>query len=298
MQVKYTADKHAVGVISKLGRTEDIKFSPNNRRLAVLSFLNNKIAIFEVCISASDYSRKIVMSDAFEISSAHLRRPHGVDFIDDEKIVVANREGDVVVFELPSGGGGRNYELLPSELIRSGDVLNTPGSIALTAKDKGRYEALVCNNFSNQVTRHMIDFRQGYSTTSEILLKKWLSIPDGVAVSENWIAVSNTRCHNVLMYENNGSLSEFSDPDGVLRCVRYPHGLRFTTDSRFLLVADAGAPYVHIYRRDASGWRGVRKPLKSYQVLGDEDFSRGQTTVYDGGPKGIDVDNSMSIFVS
>ena len=297
MKVHYTAAKCAFDVIAALGRTEDIRFSPSNHRLVVLSFLKNKLAVFEVDIAASPVS-KINIRDAFEITSPYLKRPHGIDFLDDEKIVVANREGDVTIFELPSGGGGRSYQLMPLEVIRTGEVLKTPGSVALTKKDKGCYEVLVCNNFSDQVTRHRINFNKDCSTSTETLLKKWISIPDGVAAGENWIAVSNHNCHNVLVYENNGSLGQFSDPDGVLRCVRYPHGLRFTSDGRFILVADGGAPYVHIYRKDDSGWRGVRNPLKSYRVLKDEDFLRGQTAVYEGGTKGIDIDNSMRIFVT
>jgi hypothetical protein len=296
MQVNYIADRCSVNVLADLGRTEDIKFSTSNHRLVIPSFLKNKIAVFEVDITAAP--GKIMISDAFEISSPYLKRPHGVDFIDDEQIIVANREGDVTIFELPSGGGGRSYELMPLEVIPADDVLKTPGSVSILKKDKGHYEALVCNNFSNHLTKHVINFNERYSTNSEILLRKWISVPDGVAARQGWIAVSNHNCHNVLVYENNGSLAEFSGPDGVLRCVRYPHGLRFTSDGRFILVADAGAPYVHIYRRDALGWRGVRNPVKSHRVLKEEDFLRGHTTVYDGGAKGIDIDNSMRIFAT
>ena len=139
-----------------------------------------------------------------------------------------------------------------------------------------------------QIPQTAINFNKDCSTSTETLLKKWISIPDGVAAGQNWIAVSNHNCHNVLVYENNGLLGQFSDPNGVLRCVRYPHGLRFTSDGRFILVADGGAPYVHIYRKDDSGWYGVRNPLKSCRVLRDQDFLRGQTAVYEGGPKGID----------
>jgi hypothetical protein len=122
--------------------------------------------------------------------------------------------------------------------------------------------------------------------------------PDGVSVSEPWIAISNHNTHSVLLYENTGSLNEYSEPNGILRYAHYPHGLQFTSDGRFILVADAGAPYVHIYMKDGSGWRGVRSPFKSLRVLNDEDFFRGRTTVHQGGPKGIDIDNSMSTFVT
>jgi hypothetical protein len=129
-------------------------------------------------------------------------------------------------------------------------------------------------------------------------LKKRLDLPDGVSVSEQWIAISNHNTHSVLLYEDTGSLNEYSEPDGILRCAYYPHSLQFTSDGCFILVADAGAPYVHIYMKDGSGWRGVRGPFKSLGVLNDGDFLRGRTTIHEGGPKGIDIDNSMSTFVT
>jgi hypothetical protein len=124
-------------------------------------------------------------------------------------------------------------------------------------------------------------------------LKKWLDLPDGVSVSGRWIAISNYKAHCVFLYENTGSLDEHSEPDGILRCAHHPHGLQFTSDGRFILVADAGTPYVHIYMQDGSGWRGVRSPFKSLRVLNDADFIGAHF-----GPKGIDIDNSMNTFVA
>jgi hypothetical protein len=82
LEIQYTAPKHVSDVVAALalGRAEDVKFSPNKRRLAVASYSRNKIAVFEVCIAASH-----------EFSSDYLRQPHGVQFIDDETIIVANR---------------------------------------------------------------------------------------------------------------------------------------------------------------------------------------------------------------
>jgi hypothetical protein len=49
--------------------------------------------------------------------------------------------------------------------------------------------------------------------------------------------------------------------------------------------------------QDGSGWGGVRNPFKSVRVLSDEDFLGGRPTGHCG-PKGIDIDNSMSTFVA
>src|SRR6516165_10540177 len=295
MQLKYTAPEHVRDVIAGLGRTEDVKFSPNNRRLAVACFVSNQIAIFEIHVSA--YGTKISITDVTEISSPYLKRPHGIDFIDDETIIVANREGDATIFKLPSGGG--SYKLVPIQVIRSGNVLNTPGAVSISRKGQDFCEAFICNNYVNTITRHRLHSRERCSVeSSEVLLKRWLDVPDGVSVSDPWIAISNHNTHNVFLYENTGSLNEFSEPDGILRCFHHPHGLKFTSDGRFILVADTGAPYVHIYTKDGSGWRGVHSPFKSLRVLNDEDFLRGRSSIEEGGPKGIDIDNSMTIFVT
>ena len=217
--------------------------------------------------------------------------------IDDEQIIVANRQGDATIFKLPSNGG--NYELLPTEVIRSGDVLTTPGADSINRKGQGFCEALICSTWGNTVTRHVLKLSERRSLeSSEVLLKKWLDIPDGVSICEPWIAISNHNAHSVYLYDSTVLLNQYSEPAGILRCFRYPHGLQFTSDGRYMLVADAAAPNVHLYMQDRCGWRGVRNPLHSMRVLSDEDFLRGRSTDGDGGPKGVDIDNSMSIFVT
>jgi hypothetical protein len=100
------------------------------------------------------------------------------------------------------------------------------------------------------------------------------------------------------MYRNTTLLNEHTEPDGILRGVRYPHGLRFCSDDRYILVADAGTPYVHVYEKDQFGWAGVRNPFKSVRILTDERFLEGHESTQDGGPKGIDIDRSTSILVT
>ena len=53
MRVAYSAPKHVDDVVAMLGRTEDIRFSPDNKRLAVADFSRNAIAIFDVEINGS-----------------------------------------------------------------------------------------------------------------------------------------------------------------------------------------------------------------------------------------------------
>jgi hypothetical protein len=146
-----------------------------------------------------------------------------------------------------------------------------------------------------------LDFTAGCSINGDaVVLRKWLDIPDGVCMSldTQWIAVSNHKMHSVLLYENNGTLGESSDPDCILRCVHYPHGLEFTGDGRYLLTADAGSPFVHTHRREGPRWRGLHDPLASFRVVDEETFSRGRYNPMEGGPKGIGIDVQNKIFVT
>ena len=101
----------------------------------------------------------------------------------------------------------------------------------------------------------------------------------------------------MLLYKNNGSLKDSGSPVGILRRVEYPHGLRFTSDSRFILVADGGSPYLNIYGTNDSDWQGVRDPLLSLRLLSTEDFLRARNNPEEGGPKGIDINKTNSILV-
>ena len=130
-----------------------------------------------------------------------------------------------------------------------------------------------------------------------MLLKKWLATPDGMCISRDrhWIAISNQKMRGVFLYEYTSFLNALSEPDGILRYVFSPHGVRFTSDGAFIVVADGGAPYVHIYAKNGSSWRGVHNPIKSLRIMNDEDFPRGRSNPHEGGPKGIDVDNAVNV---
>jgi hypothetical protein len=298
-RIEYAAPQHVRDVISSIGHTEDVRFSPNNRRVAVAGFLKNKITVFEISITTSGNSKHIALTSAHEISSSYLKLPHGLDFIDDQTILVANRGGQPCVFDLSSDALG-SAEMEPLAVIHS-DKITTPGSVSVVRKRQGLYEALICNNYGHTVTRHLLDLGAGCSTTnSEVLIKKWIDNPDGICLSKDmqWIAVSNHNTHTVLLYENAPSLNESSDPDGILRGTYFPHGLRFTSDGRFILVADGDSPYVHIYERDDAGWRGVRNPLSSFRVLNNADYLRGRYNRGEGGPKGIDINDTSNILVT
>ena len=140
----------------------------------------------------------------------------------------------------------------------------------------GRISLLVCNNYTHQVTRHVVDKRWGYRAwKNRVLLKRGLDIPDGVALSHDgkWIAISSHGTKDVKIYSMSASLGPDTEPAGILQNANYPHGLRFTGDDRQILVADAGSPVVHVYDSD-TGWSGRHTPARSIAVLDDETFRK------------------------
>jgi DNA-binding beta-propeller fold protein YncE len=304
MRIEYVAPQPVRDAIEALGRTEDLRLSPDNRRLAVAGFARDRIAVLEVAFESSPTGAQVSVTGVLELSSPALRKPHGLEFIDDETLIVANRAGDVVVFTLPRGEPGvRSLAAMPLQTWRAGELtlIESPGSVVLASSEPDRHEVLVCNNHIHTVTRHQFDPEAEHILVgSKVVLRKWLNVPDGVAVSHDrrWIAISNHNTHSVLVYEAPPSLSADSDPVAVLHGLRYPHGLRFSGDDRRLFVADAGAPNVHIYTRNGDRWRGVHRPESTIQVVEDTVFARGHVNPQEGGPKGLDITADGGVLVT
>src|SRR5437773_12256539 len=311
-EIQYTAQQSATDAVGSLGRTEDVRFSPSNRRLAVASYYRNRIVVFDIDIASSSGATQVALTGGVELSSPALRLPHGLDFIDDNTLIVTSRGSEdpvggsaanVALFKLPPGEEiVRTHEVLPIARwpANGTTLLNAPGSLAVTRVKEDVGEVLICNNYGDTVTRHLLDRAAGGAIrNSEILLHKYLNIPDGVSVSPDrrWIAVSNHATHNVLLYENSPALNSDVKPDGILRCIYYPHGLRFSADGRHLFVADAGAPYLHIYAQDPDQWRGVRHPVATVRIMDEAVFQMGRCNPENGGPKGLDIDACSNILV-
>jgi hypothetical protein len=298
MRIPYRAQGAVSEAIAGLGRTEDIRFSPSGGRLGVAEFANNRVSVFNIRYDSISHNR-VDLSGVVQLSSPYLNKPHGLDFIDEETFIVANRFGHLAIFRLPIDSD--RHELLGVLRRDESNFLRTPGSVTISRdRTNGLAEALVCNNYGHYVTRHLIDTHQASIQHSEILLQKWLRVPDGVCLSEDtrWIAVSNHDMHNVLIYENAAVLSQRSDPAAILRSICYPHGLRFTSDARFVLLADAGAPFIHIFEREGPSWKGVLNPSLSYRVMTNDVFLQGRYTPQEGGPKGLDLGSSRDILVT
>lgn len=278
--------------LGALGRTEDVRLSPGGKRLAIACYALDRIAVADVVLDSSQ-----VRIERLELlSSPALGEPHGVDFVDEDTIVVAGRQGGLGVFRLPAPDAAPEaWRVTPLHTVEAREPVDAPGSVVVRRVAAGRDELLVCVNWAHEVRRYTLD--AGGISPGEIAVRRWLDVPDGVAVSADgaWTAVSNHYTHSVLVYDS-ATLGDTTEPVAVLRGATYPHGLRFAADDRRLLVADAGAPYVHVFAAEGS-WQGASYPASTIRVMDDETFERARHNPQEGGPKGIDLDPRAKLLI-
>lgn len=302
MHLDIIAPQPVLDAIANMGRTEDIRFSPNRRRLAVAAILRARILVFDIEIRVTSTGKQVLLNAFAELSSEHLIAPHGLDFVDDDTLAVANREGELCLFRLPPCDGTAQGELhLLRRYPSDRRELLSPGSVATSRRNNGQHELLVCRNFGHRISRHIVDPTNDHAASDEqVLLGKWLEIPDGISLDpgRRWLAVSSHNTQSVLLYPYDDSLHSECDPQAVMRGACYPHGLRFSDDGRYLLLADAGAPYVHIYHQPDGQWQGVYDPNLSLRVMDDALFRSGNSNPQEGGPKGIDIDCATGVLVT
>ena len=277
-------------------------FRPDDRRLAIAGFNNNKILLLDIEVKTAKDKILIKCDDWLEITSPGFDCPHGLFWIDSSTLIIANRGADASIIKVPSGKPeSRTVEIMPIETIRRGrDLLRSRDRFRFQKIGQDLYDAVICNNYAHNVSRHLLDARDNFASKGSYrLLAKGLDVPDGISHSHSgeWIAVSNHHQNAVFMYRNDNSLDEESEPIGKLRGMFYPHGLRFSHNDRYIFVADAGAPLVHVYKMDHRRWSGKHFPAYGLRVIDNETFIRGQTNPQEGGPKGIDLTNDDRILV-
>lgn len=279
--------------LARLGRSEDLRFSPGNRLLALAGFSSHKILLLRSAISTGA-APGIEFSDFLEVRSSGIGFVHGLDFLDEDTLVVANRDGSVAVIRIPDGElAERELSMEPAAVLRGRHIQN-PGSIAVAPGAGGLTGLLVCNNYVHRVTRYDVDPAEGFREHGHELVARWgLNVPDGIALSRDGqhMAISSHKTHDVKVYLAADPAGQDRQAVATLSGVRYAHGLRFTPDDNFLLVADAGAPHVRVYER-GEGWTGEKTPLRSPVVLGRDLFVQGHKNPEEGGPKGLDIDRS------
>ncbi|WP_140426854.1 hypothetical protein [Acidovorax sp. Root267] len=290
--------------IASMGRTEDVSWSPDGRRVALAAITLDKVLIVGVDCQFENGQKVLYLTDTVEVASTSLRRPHGLCWISNSIVAVASREGNVSLFDIPRADRLTSVcDLQPRSVIskRETELLSTPGSLCARDLGAGLHELWVCNGFSHYVTHHLLNTAAGFShLDAQLLMQHGLEVPDGVALdaSADWVAVSNHDRHLVALYRNDEFLAPGNEPAAELRGISYPHGLCFLSGGRILLVADAGAPHVAVFHRAASGWKNLAQPNAVIRVLDDDVFEQGHHNPREGGPKGIDVHEPWGLLVT
>jgi hypothetical protein len=297
-QMAACADESTRRALTDLGRTEDLALDPSGRRVALAAFGLDVLGIVDIEVDRP--ARSIRFGDVRKVEAAGLERPHGLVFVDDTTLLVANREAEVVVVELDgdTGAAARSTVVLDDRTL---PPVRSPGSLSAQWIGDDLLEVMVCNNYAHDVTRHVLDRRRGWSVVDgEVLLRRGLSVPDGIAVEPHggWIAVSNHLRNQVYLYRYDEDLGPDSEPAGVLSGANFAHGLAFTPDGRHLVVADAGLPYVLSYSAEDGDWSGDRGPTRITRVMDDETFNRGRYNHQEGGPKGVVVTLAGAVIVT
>ena len=292
----YQATPAVQEAIDRLGRTEDIRFSPSRKKLAFSAFEDGRIVVLDIAVTPSPSGPRIFLSDYVTFSSKNVEHPHGMAFIDEDTLVVANRTQFVSIFRIPPAGGvEKEFVTKPLRIIWRNRFrrLDSPGSVDVYPIGQNSYRLLICDNYAHVVTSARLNKKHNFRVSGhKVLLAKSLEIPDGVCVSKDkrWIAVSNHMPGTVFIYANESALGPESDPVAILLGMDCPHAIRFVEQDQKIIVADAATHFVHVYANAGKGWSGDYQPHRVIRVMDDHTFQLGRYNVEEGGTKGIDVD--------
>lgn len=294
----------------KNARTEDVKFSPTGGLLAAVA-TNGSMFLFAV----DTRSRPIRIIGCTELRSSSLSSPHGIDFLSEDVVVVANRSGWVTFYRIPNVNAWEermNIEPIhemesvwfghkgATRLLGDRNIRCGPGSVRVHDR-----QLFICCNNLNTVTVHGYRLQQGVVETNDgtVVVQAGVEIPDGVALSRDgrWMAVSDHHHQRVIVYRRSdeAELCVLRDAD-----LSYPHGLCFDPAGQVLYVADAGQRYVHVFV-SASGWdRSTDRSTFKLLAVDADAFDRtrkakaGPNSALEGGIKGIDIDPSGRILAT
>ena len=303
MEIEFSASDAIRQALCSIGQTEDVKFSPDNRQLILVGLHTDKLLVVDVDINGFSAGKSITLTGFMAITSPSFKMPHALCFLDNETIIVANREAGASILRLPPRGTGvKSIALTALNTIGvdPADHINTPDCVSVSPLGQNLYEVLICNTWSHYVTRHIVDEKANFSiSSSEILLRKHLNLPDCVDISHGgqWAAISNHNTHSVFLYEKRPGLNRDSEPTVILPAVKHPHGVRFSQDNSFIIATSASSPFINIYTNYGRSWKGMLKTMCSVRVMDQDAFLRGHINPVEGGAKGIDITNDMKLFV-
>ena len=177
--------------------------------MAITCFRSGAVAVVDVEVSGGP-TPSVVHTAITRLVAAGLEEPHGVDWLDDRTLIVADRAGWIGLLAVPDSRIGEAVDVSVDLLEFDGEFADIygPGSVTVLRREEAAAEVLVCNNWGNCVTRTRLTRRDRWTVSdSRISLQHLLDLPDGVAASHDgaWVAVSNHNRQVVVVYEGGGS---------------------------------------------------------------------------------------------
>ncbi|WP_417528775.1 hypothetical protein [Marinomonas shanghaiensis] len=304
-------------------RSEDVKFSPSGRRLAVVA-TDGCLLLFAVDLDA----RPIQVRGEVEFRSPRLIIPHGVEFISEDVLVVVNRNASIVFFKIPPESEWQDVTQIEpihevfsplfgrtgvTRKLRERDLFCGPGSIRLL--DGILY--VTCNYMNTVSTFSVTLDEKGLSVQEGVVVAhEGLSVVDGVAISNDGslMALSDHDHHRVAIYKRSGYNKNASAEEKLqLRfepaCslldidMHFPHGLRFDDAGQVIYAVDAGGRYIQVFATE-DNWQSDMhgSTVKTFGIELDA-FNKSQEAVpeehrpLEGGGKGLDIDPTGRILV-
>ena len=304
-RIDYQASPEIHEVIARISRTEDVRLSPDNRRLVVVDFIANRIFLFTLRIDTDGESPRIEFLETCILTSSSFAQPHGLAFLGNDCLAVANRAGDVCLYRLPAiGACPAELDLRPVARINGQGMLlakvKTPGSLDSYHLGGDRYRILVCNNHWHFISAHTVYLGRHPRIRNEgLLIQAALKLPDGISLSPDasLIVISNHVDGEVLIYRNTPDLDTHTRPVAVLKGIVCPHGLRFDGNDR-VIVADASSQYLLVYEARDGRWQPEQYPDRWLKLLDDDTFYDGRYDTREGGIKGLDMDVTGRVLVT
>ena len=151
-----------------------------------------------------------------ELRSPSLSGPHGIDFLSEGVVVVANRNGGLTFYRVPPSNEWVAHCVVEpihyiqsvwfgrhgaTRKLRERRVMCGPGSVRFHAET-----LFVCCNNASTVTTHacQLDQEAIRVRAGVVVAQDGLQIPDGVALSRDgrWMAVSDQGHSRVVIYRN------------------------------------------------------------------------------------------------
>ena len=305
LEIDLETTSEILATLNAIGRTEDLAFSPDNSKLAIASYELNKVLIFNIKVDTSILKPKVYLSNLCEINSSNFSLPHGIAWVNNETIIVANRVSHAVVIKTPDIANCDVYSAEVTALQTlphiEGGLTHSTDCIDTSPLGDGLYEIYICSNNGHYVSHYILDENDNFAIKAgALLLKKDIDIPDGVTLSKdnNWLAISNHGTHKAFVYRNSQSLGRESRPNAILHGTNYPHGITFNNDQRFIFLTDAGAPFVNLYHSNNGDWNGDYHPCAQIRIMDDKTFKLGHNNEQEGGAKGISLTNDSNLIAT